>query len=438
MNTKPRTIFVSKLTENVVSQAPKIIWMSDKRKSVEYDDNMEDPKRLKNSSSSSTSNKKELNWDSFYNTLLEYGKIHGDYNVKIFVEGFDKNYAVLHHWLTLQRRHYKAGKLRQDHLTKLQILADEGKFLWQEAVEPFAPSEGQNSSSNSIPEFELFFDALLMYGEEHGHCNVPLGFKIFIDDVEYDLGFWLSVQRDLYSKQALSEADTSKLLILSSENRFLFDMPDDYIPPPINIQNIHLLWYSKYEAVKVFINQHGNCNIDQEGITISCSNDMKFDLGIWVRTQRKRKMANRMPVEYQKKLDILAQNGQFSWLSLEDIKALQEENELREKEEEILWNAWYNVLVWYGKHAGHCNLSIQDTVGLPDGSAAELGKWLSRQKFAVKNRKLKLERLEKLIVLVDEGKLSQEWKELTKTYQRELLLNSKSENLGFDELASNS
>ena len=227
MNTKPRTIFVSKLTENVVSQAPKIIWMSDKRKSVEYDDNMEDPKRLKNSSSSSTSNKKELNWDSFYNILLEYGKIHGDYNVKIFVEGFDKNYAMLYHWLTLQRRHYKSGKLTQDHLTKLQILADEGKFLWQETIEPLAPSEGQNSSSNNIPEFDLFFDALLMYGEEHGHCNVPLGFKIFIDDVEYDLGFWLSVQRDLYSKQALPEVDRSKLLILSSENRFLWDQPDD-------------------------------------------------------------------------------------------------------------------------------------------------------------------------------------------------------------------
>ena len=64
-------------------------------------------------------------------------------------------------WVDKQRQSKKNGKLTAEREAKLQQLVDEGTFRW---------SVQETLDSN----WEETFKQLQEYGEQHGHCNVPL------------------------------------------------------------------------------------------------------------------------------------------------------------------------------------------------------------------------------------------------------------------------
>jgi len=397
-----------KLTENAVLHATKINWRGSEKKRYNADDvETDETKRAK-------LGQRETAWEFQYAALLEYGKLCGTYNV-------DRSDHPLFSWLNTQRRLKMSGKLRTDRQARLQILEDEGKFTWV-CSEHFVLIDG-TITEQPMPSWDLFFDIVLIYGEENGHCNVPPGFLVFIDDLRYDLGAWVQHQRNLASEGQLPEPLKQMFDILSQENKFLWRLPDDYVLPPINLYNNNVIWTAKFEVVKEYAEVNGHCNIDEIGTKLSLPDGSQFDVAIWIRAQRRRRVAERLPVEYQKKLDMLYLSGFFSWVSEVDNIAIQNDMQSKEIAEEQLWSAWYNVLFWLSRQNGHCNLGSADTVELPDGSEAEIGKWLANQRMAMKALTLRLDRADRLIDLVDDGKLApSEWNDLSKPYRDRRML----------------
>lgn len=400
-----RMTIAGKVVDNAVSQATKINWhqghqgYADKKRQVD-DSDTEEAKRSKLL-------QRETSWEYQYAALLEYGKVHGTYNV----EFTDPLFA----WLTSQRKLKRIGRLRQDRQMRLQILEDEGKFSWN-SPEGFGFDDP--AVDRPLPSWDLFFDTVLLYGEENGDCNVPQGFIVYIDDTRYDLGAWVQHQRALVIDGQLPDSLKQFFDILHSENRFLWEIPNGYTVPLINLHNNHNIWTSKFDAVKAYAELNGHCNIDDVGTKLALPDGSQFDAALWIRAQRRRRIVERLPVEYQKKLDLLYIQGLFLWVSSVDMITIETERQKKEIMDEQIWCAWYNVLYWLSRQNGHCNLGSADTVELPDGSEAEIGKWLTYQRMSMKALTLRLDRADRLIDLVDEGKLAaSDWQEISKPYR---------------------
>lgn len=162
-------------------------------------------------------------WDQAFGLLLEYNKKHGHCNVpfkhsesiSFHVNVNDNSASVssvvdepvaggpgvvptlssagdegppvsvrLGQWLYTQRQYYKKKKLRADRMQKLQQLVDAGQLKW----------EIKTMSNERL--WEKNFEALLQYGKEHNHYNVPFYFSYKESTVK--LGKWLDKQRQSY------------------------------------------------------------------------------------------------------------------------------------------------------------------------------------------------------------------------------------------------
>lgn len=377
--------------------------------------------------------KRDLNWDAQFDALVQYAKKHGNCNVRTgyTVELDEKSNVNLYAWLALQRRHKKCGKLRKDRELKLQNLVDEGKLSWQ----------GTEISARDIDDFVIhhnpsasawddYFDALIIYVDENGHCNVPKGFQVELSkgSTPIDLGLWLDEQRLFYLQDNLSYDKRFKLQILINEGRLHVKnsngMTGSLLDTSITLADSadlsNLSWDIRYQAALKYTKDNGHCNIDKLGLSVICSDGNSCDLGLWIRCQRLRYKLQNLRPDRALKLQALVDSHQFSWMSAEETAQIAAEKALKHKEEEELWTAWYNVLVWYGVHFGHCNVDSQATVTLPDGSEAELGKWLARQRSAIKHCRMTPSRLDRMKVLVTEGKLDSAWAAIVHAMQYQL------------------
>jgi len=111
-------------------------------------------------------------WVQMFNLLKEYGEENGHYNVPFHHEVVHSNGKVnLGHWIATQRRSKKSGKLNATREALLQQLVDENKFSWI-LREEVAENPVKNIMNDS-ERWDLMYAALLRYGEENGHCNVP-------------------------------------------------------------------------------------------------------------------------------------------------------------------------------------------------------------------------------------------------------------------------
>ena len=357
--------------------------------------------------------KREKNWDVQYEALIAYANKYGNCNIRSSGYTADEtDLSNLYSWLALQRRHKKQNKLRKDREAKLQVLVDSGKLSWVSSDLHSGDEEGQQvvqSAAQPQPTWDSFFDSLLAYTEDHGHSNVPKGHMALVQKrCNMDLGMWVKEQRAHFSNGNLEESHRSKLNFLASVGLFSWIAPTS---EPISVpqNDLDLMWDNQFEAVQRYIADKGGCHVDTPGIIIATSVGSTFDLGLWVRCQRKRLWLKSLAPSRATRLNELAEKGLFSWLSVEDAAKRATEKEKKRKDEEILWQAWFNVLVWFGKRKGHCNIDPSETVALPDESEAELGKWLDIQKKILERRKMKPHRVLKFRKLIDEGKLPRIW-----------------------------
>ena len=110
-------------------------------------------------------------------------------------------------WLDRQRRRMKTDKLKGDRSDKLQHLVDEGKLKWE--VDRY-DDEAWN----------MQYDAMVEYGEEHGHCNVPQNVVYTLTDGrDVKLWYWLKDQREYYKLGKLKGDRLDKLQQLVDEGK---------------------------------------------------------------------------------------------------------------------------------------------------------------------------------------------------------------------------
>lgn len=385
-------------------------------------------------------NKRDLNWDMQYEALVLFANTYGHCNVRsgYNADTDDRTQINLYAWLALQRRHKKVGRLRKDREEKLQTLVDTGKLAWvgndsksedEDLVQPPPPPP---------PPWGSYFGALLVFIEDYGHANVPSGHMSFIERRRsLDLGAWVRLQRQLMTNGKLVESHKDKLNMLAHNGLFNWTPslePIDNLPESVLEAN----WNLQFDAVNEYAIKHGHCNVTEPGTVLVTSFGTPFDLSLWVMCQRVRYKLRNLHQSRIERLVTLIEKGYFAWRSPDEARARAEERDKKHKEDDTLWNAWFNVLVWYGRHNGHCNLGATDTVSLPDESEAELGKWLDIQKRYLAKSKLKPDRAEKLRRLVDEQKLPLEWIAEYPQLSREKSRNDPIQALSIDDIIAQS
>lgn len=389
-----------------------------------YDPTESTPLHFQYESRSSKASKRDQNWDLQFEALLAYANKHKHCNVRTgyTISDEDKPHVNLYAWLALQRRHKKQNKLRPDREKKLQSLVDAGMLSWS-GNETNLRADDEEEYIHVLPpppppSWESHFAEVLIYAEIHGHANVPMGYLVPVDKrKDIDLGLWLEEQRKQHGRKLPDSANNAyKLNILADEGRFSWQTPrvTASVPPHI----LEMKWSFRFEAMRNYISQEENrgvCLGDNIRASLVVPIPDKpggqhgavevFDLGLWILAQRKAYAGGVLDDRRKGLLQMLVDSNQFTWQSKEEAARLSAEDAKRSKEEEALWNAWYNALVWQGNHVGHCNLDSHGTITLPDGSEAELGKWLHIQRVHIKKGRLRLDRAKKIKVLYDEGKL---------------------------------
>jgi hypothetical protein len=333
----------------------------------------------------------------------------------------DKVGVNLYAWLALQRRHKKHNKLRADRLQKMQLLVDASKLSWS-AADSGGKAEDDDEYVHVLPpppppSWDCHYDALLIYVETHGTANVPVGHVVSMDGrIKIDLGSWLEDQRKAKIRNTLENLHLRRLDNLAREDKLAWHTPvvsslaapQDTLPESV----LDAQWQEKFEAAKAYVALHPlGCLGDDIDVRLrievpGCQQPSNpFDLFQWVRAQRMAHAYTALKPYRQRLLQPLVDRNVFEWMSAAEAERRELKEVEQRREASILWTAWYNALVWLANNRGECNLNSHGTITLPDGSEAELGKWLHIQKKYIKNGSLSQERCVKLLQLMQEHRL---------------------------------
>lgn len=226
--------------------------------------------------------------------------------------------------------------------------------------------------------------ALLEYGKEHGHCNVPCFYEYILSNGKLIwLGEWLSRQRRCIRQGCLS-SERLNLLQLLIRHKLL--SPDN-----LQSEHIHTAWHSTYLCLEEFIDQHNHGDVPWNYV-YHTKEHVAVHLGVWVSRQRRNKKLNRLEKPQEEHLQALVDRGLFSWTA-------------PHADADVMWEQKYEALLRYGDLNGHCNVKYSEMVIMEDGSMVHLGSWLKTQKSLWKKNKLKSAKHAKMQQLVDRGML---------------------------------
>jgi hypothetical protein len=126
----------------------------------------------------------EIAWEEGFNALASFKAREGHC---IVPKGHVENGFNLVSWVRNQRTLKSNSKLSLKRINRL----DELGFIWNTLAEKWNEN----------------FQALCLYKEQNGHCQVPISFKVN----QLKLGAWVSTQRREYSSQKLSSARIEQL-----------------------------------------------------------------------------------------------------------------------------------------------------------------------------------------------------------------------------------
>jgi hypothetical protein len=153
----------------------------------------------------------------------------------------------------------RKGTLSPDREMQLQALVDEGKLSWTEDAATAQPDDAD-------AQWNANYDALVEYGNEHGHCNVTPSIKgkhsplagfigrtadLFSCSNMKGLGSWLGQQRVLHRKNLLSVDREAKLQALVDEGKLMWDIASYDAAR----------WAAHYADLVAFGEENGHCNV---------------------------------------------------------------------------------------------------------------------------------------------------------------------------------
>ena len=187
----------------------------------------------------------KLPWKKMFELLKEYKDEHGHCNVP---DRWLEN-KHLSYWVSTQRRTYRKGKLTKDCIKRLEEIG----FEWGQPLQSWEES----------------YNALKVYKDNHGDCNVPL-----IPNENKRLGKWVIRQR------------TEKL----SEYRIkrLDDIGFEWNP-------YEKKWEKMFELLKEYKDEYEHCNVPSKW-------EENKQLSAWVNTQRSHYRNNKLSEDRIKRL----------------------------------------------------------------------------------------------------------------------------------------
>jgi superfamily II DNA or RNA helicase len=261
-----------------------------------------------------------------FEELRKYKEIHGNCNVPSNRE----EYKNLHAWVRVQRIKYRNGKLSKDQIRRLEGIGFEFRM-------------------RSDLRWDIMVDALKKYKEDHGDCSVPN------DWVENDLklGMWVSQLRKKYQNEELNNDQIKDMQDIGFEWGWRFNLAwdikiealkeykknhGDCLVPHNWPENkklgiwvyktrqhykngkvsderfkrlddigfvwdpLEFVWKRKFEALKEYKRNHGDCNVPQNSADNS-------QLSNWVQVQRTNYKKGKLPENRIKCLESIG----FEW-----------------------------------------------------------------------------------------------------------------------------
>ena len=189
-----------------------------------------------------------------------------------------------------------------------------------------------------LGSWEIRFQELVAYKEEHGDCLVP-----YIWRENKGLGLWVSNQRARKDR-----LDTQKIKRLD-EIGFVWNKYEK-------------LWGDRYQELIAYQKEHNDCMVPQ-------SWEKNKLLGTWVSEQRSLRKEDKLDAEKIKQLDELG----FVWDTLDQA-----------------WETQFQELVAYKQEHGNCLVLDKWEKN------KQLGTWVGRQRVTRKRGKLENERIRRL------------------------------------------
>eukprot|EP00438_Fugacium_kawagutii_P032986 Skav223987 [mRNA] locus=scaffold6785:14752:17589:+ [translate_table: standard] len=220
-----------------------------------------------------------------------------------------------------------------------------------------------------LDTWEEGFQELVVYHGTHGHSWVRYNYKT---PGGFRLGQWTLTQRQARRRGGLSPERIEGL----DKLEFVWDA---------RLQK----WENAFEELKKYKTEHGDVSVPQ-----SCRTAGGFNLGIWVRTQRKMKKRDKLAQGQIERLDELG----FVWDHYSE-----------------LWENSYEELQKY--KAEHGDVLVPSSYRT--GSGLNLGRWVDNQRCLKQRDKLaqvQIERLEKLGFAWDH--YSQQWENAYEELQK--------------------
>ena len=318
-------------------------------------------------------------WDLMYNLATAYYNKNNNLEIPFSFKtldgiDYDENGYSLGMWIDRQRQAYKNRKLSKE---KIELLDKIGMRF--------------ENKLNKI-EWEEYYKLAKAYFEKNSNLEISKNFKtldgINYDENGYNLGLWISNQRQVYKNRKLSKEKIELLekIGMRFENK---------------INKIE--WEEYYKLAKVYFNKNNNLEIPfifktLDGMTYD---EQGYNIGAWINTQRH-----------------LYKNGKLSKEKIELLNKI--EIRFKNKINKIEWEEYYKLAEDYFNKNN--NLKIPQGFKTLDGiiydkNGYNLGFWINTQRQAYKSGTLSKEKIELLekIGMRFENKINKiEWEEYYK------------------------
>ena len=266
-------------------------------------------------------------WQQGVTQLQAYRAEHGDVLVPQSHEAADG--FQLGQWVNTKRKARSKGKLSAEQIESLDTFG----FVWDPLGELWQQGVTQ----------------LQAYRAEHGDVLVP---KSYAKEDGFNLGQWVSRKRRARSKDKLSEEQIESLDALG----FVWDPLGE-------------LWQQRLTQLQAYRAGHGDVLVPQSLTTTD-----GFNLGQWVKTQRKARSNGKLSADQIESLDALG----FVWDPLGE-----------------LWQQGVTQLQAY--RAEHGDVLVPFSYAAADGF--KLGRWTIEKRYARSKGKLSAEHIESLDAL---------------------------------------
>jgi hypothetical protein len=236
--------------------------------------------------------------------------------------------------------------------------------------------------------WDMRYQALVQYGKDNGHCNVPYAYRVKLpDDSVTCLGQWLQDQRKEKRQGNLKPIRQEKLQLLVDEGLLEWK--------PLKAEEKK--WLIRFQAVVNYASEHGHIDLPSDEVYLE--DGTKADLNKWLARELNALRTSKLTPERDHLIhEHLVVPG---YISEEDYNSRINERKLAGESQ---WLSKYEQLLTYGlTHGGDYNVPKDYATTDESGKECALGAWLASQRKEYKMQTLPSHREEKLSALIEHG-----------------------------------